>query len=310
MTLSIREADQGLPIAAVEQATGIARATLRIWERRYGFPRPQRDVRDERSYEPEQVEKLRLIAGLLARGHRPGRLVTLSAAQLAVLAVPAAADNAEPMSRAAAGAGDPVLALLQRHDMAGLAVHLEEEISSRGLDGFVTRRMPVLNQMVGAAWASGELQVYEEHLYTEATQLLLHNAIARLPAVTAQARPRVLLATFPEESHGLGLLMAQVLLVIHGCRCTALGVRVPLAQMVSAAAALDADVVGLSFSASINPAHVLRGLAQLRGDLPPRISIWAGGSCPVLARRQIAGVRAVRDIADAPAAVAEWRSRQ
>ena len=47
--------------------TGIARATLRIWERRYGFPQPGRDLRGERSYPDEQVRKLRLIADLMAR---------------------------------------------------------------------------------------------------------------------------------------------------------------------------------------------------------------------------------------------------
>ena len=83
--------EQGAPIAAVEQATGIARATLRIWERRYGFPQPGRDLRGERTYSGDQVHKLRLIADLIARGHRPGRLVTLSDKQLAALAGPVAA---------------------------------------------------------------------------------------------------------------------------------------------------------------------------------------------------------------------------
>ena len=30
------------PIGAVERDTGIGRDTLRIWERRYGFPVPER----------------------------------------------------------------------------------------------------------------------------------------------------------------------------------------------------------------------------------------------------------------------------
>ena len=67
------ELQEGVPIASVEQATGIARATLRIWERRYGFPQPGRDLRGERSYPDDQVRKLRLIADLMAQGHRPGR---------------------------------------------------------------------------------------------------------------------------------------------------------------------------------------------------------------------------------------------
>jgi methanogenic corrinoid protein MtbC1 len=118
----------------------------------------------------------------------------------------------------------------------------------------------------------------------------------------------VLLATFPDEAHGLGLLMAQALLALEGCPCTSLGVCVPLAQIVAAAATLRADIVGLSFTASVNPAHVLRGLQRLRGELPREQSLWAGGSSPVLARLRIAGVQPMAHIRDVIPAVAHWRA--
>ena len=41
-------AEVTLPIAAVERDTGLSKDTLRIWERRYGFPSPQRDALGER----------------------------------------------------------------------------------------------------------------------------------------------------------------------------------------------------------------------------------------------------------------------
>ena len=66
-----------MSIAAVERDTGIGKDTLRIWERRYGFPTPDRDGFGERSYPLEQVEKLRVIKRLLDQGHRPGRIVAL-----------------------------------------------------------------------------------------------------------------------------------------------------------------------------------------------------------------------------------------
>ena len=62
-------------IAAVERETGINKETLRVWERRYGFPTPWRDATGERLYPPEQVHKLRLVRRLMDAGHRPGRVV-------------------------------------------------------------------------------------------------------------------------------------------------------------------------------------------------------------------------------------------
>ncbi|MDB5899918.1 MAG: putative transcriptional regulator, MerR family [Ramlibacter sp.] len=299
--------DEGLPIAAVEQTTGIARATLRIWERRYGFPDPGRDRRGERSYPEDQIRKLRLIADLMNRGHRPGRLVQLTDEQLASLARPAG-ELASCSCPGGNALDDPVLLPLKNHDLAGLAHLLEESVRKLGLARFVLERMPQMNFNVGLAWARGELQVYEEHLYTEVVQHVVRNAMPARHHSSAGTHPRVLLATFPEESHGLGLLMAQAVLALEGCSCTSLGVRVPIRQLLAAAAAFHADVVGLSFAASMNPAQVLRGLEQLRGELAPQVAIWAGGSSPAIGRHKLSNVLRVADIRDLPGIVAQWRA--
>ena len=68
------EAD-GFGIGAVSQMTGIDEHTLRIWERRYGFPRPERSSGGTRQYTNADVYRLRLIRQALARGHRPREVV-------------------------------------------------------------------------------------------------------------------------------------------------------------------------------------------------------------------------------------------
>jgi methylmalonyl-CoA mutase cobalamin-binding subunit len=309
MSATRTEEVAGMPIASVEQATGIARATLRIWERRYGFPQPGRDARGERCYPDEQVGKLRLIAQLMACGHRPGRLVQLDPSQLAGLASSVVAATQARGERASVSA-DPVLAPLRAHDAAALTRLVEDAIRALGLAGFVTERMPAMNVEVGLAWARGELEIYEEHLYTEIVQQALRTQLARMAPPAAARGPRVLLATFPQESHGLGLLMAQVLFALEGCACVSLGTRVPLPQIALAAMVFHADVIGLSFTASMNPAQVLRGLEQLRGALSRPTEVWAGGTSPVLARHRIPGVQGMPHIRDLLAAVAQWRARQ
>ena len=57
--------DDGLPIAAVERETGLGKDTLRVWERRYGFPTPSRNPSGDRIYSAEQVQQLKLISRLL-----------------------------------------------------------------------------------------------------------------------------------------------------------------------------------------------------------------------------------------------------
>ena len=271
----------GIGIAAVERDTGINKETLRVWERRYGFPMPSRDASGERLYPPEQVHRLRLVKRLMDAGHRPGRVVPASAEELsALLQPPAAAQPAAAMGEAPEiGA---CAALLKAHDIDGLRRSLSQAMLRRGMAGSVVDVFAPLTTRIGELWMGGELQVFEEHIYSESLQLVLRQAIHALPAHGQHAGPRVLLTTLPGESHALGLLMAETLMSLEGAVCLSLGVQTPLAQLSAAAAAHRADVVALSFSGQLPARAVLDGLTALRGLLPAGIEIWAGGSSRAL----------------------------
>lgn len=62
-------------IGAVARETGIRLATLRVWERRYGFPAPVRDTRGRRLYSRQQVDQLRALKRHVDNGYRPGKLI-------------------------------------------------------------------------------------------------------------------------------------------------------------------------------------------------------------------------------------------
>ena len=195
-----------LPIAAVERDTGLSKDTLRIWERRYGFPRPLRDPNGERVYPAAQIDKLRLLKRLLDQGHRPGKLISSNVAELETLVYrPAAAVRGAERQRA-----DDVLQshidLIKRHRIDELRCGLAQALLRTGLARFVTELLAPLNRAVGEAWARGQFEVFEEHLYTESAQIVLRSAISSIPA--PGGRPRVLLTTLPQEAHGIGILMA------------------------------------------------------------------------------------------------------
>jgi DNA-binding transcriptional MerR regulator len=72
-------------ISDVERDTGVAKETLRVWERRYDFPQPLRDPNGERVYPIEQVQKLRLVKRLIDLGFRPGKVIQYSTDELQAL---------------------------------------------------------------------------------------------------------------------------------------------------------------------------------------------------------------------------------
>jgi DNA-binding transcriptional MerR regulator/methylmalonyl-CoA mutase cobalamin-binding subunit len=287
-------------IAEVERDTGLARATVRIWERRYGFPAPSRDDRGERVYPDDQVEQLRLMKQLLDQGHRPAKLVAAGAAGIRHLAAGPA-----PKAAARPRAASRLLRLLREHDAHALREHLQARLDEVGLARFAGQEIAVMNAVVGDAWAAGELEIHQEHLYSDSVYEVVRAAIAGLGGAVRPGAPQVLLTTFPQEPHGLGLLMAQAMFALEGCPTVSLGVRLPVEQIAASARAYRADLVGLSFTGCQNPTHVQRGLEELRGLLPVKVRIWAGGASPALDKRSIPGVRVVRDVRAVPELLAE-----
>ena len=297
-------------IAAIERDTGLSKDTLRVWERRYGFPQPQRDALGERAYPLHQLEKLRLIRRLLDAGFRPGKVVGQPVEQLEALllgALPAAVEEpGQPLAHDTAV--DSLMHLVLAHDLAGLRRSFAAAVEELGLAGFVVRRVVPMNERVGDAWMRGHLQIFEEHLYTEAVTMALRTAIHALPALPAGAAPRVVLTTIAQAPHALGLLMAEAMLALAGCYCIPLGVQLPLPDIVEAVRAHRADILALSFTASLNANDVLGGLNELRRALPDEVDIWAGGQCPVLQRRPPEGIAVLTDLASLASRVEDWRA--
>ena len=304
-----------LSIAAVERETGLGKDTLRAWERRYGFPVPQRDASGIRGYPRALVDRLALIRRALLAGQRPGRLLAMAPAELdAVLAGLAAT----PAPRAHAYANAPGrpgeldvadgLRALRAGGAEALRHWLTQGLARTGLAAFVIDGVAPLTIAVGEAWLDGRIAVYEEHLYSEAVQAVLRSALVPFQAGLETHAPRLLLTTVPGEAHGLGLLMAEALMTLQACHCLSLGTQTPLADIVAAVAAHRIDVVALSFSASLAPAQALPALAALRAALPAAVEIWAGGASPALRGLRIAGVRVMSALGEIAQAVDEWRA--
>src|SRR3954470_22753331 len=59
---------KGLAIKDVAERTGIAAATIRMWEQRYGFPEPARTASGYRVYTDDDVDALRRVAAFREDG--------------------------------------------------------------------------------------------------------------------------------------------------------------------------------------------------------------------------------------------------
>jgi len=264
------------PMGAVTRRTGIGEHTLRAWERRFGFPTPVRLSSGHRRFSHEQVRHLLKIAKALESGYRAGDIVPLPLPDLerllqksGVLDRGAETGNIEEMCSL-------VFDACKRFDRGSLAALLHSEAALLGLPTFLRERVTPLLDEVGEAWGRGDIEIRHEHFLTE----ILEDELRRLRAPlepTASGRP-VVIASLPNELHGLGLQVAALAVVTAGRSVRVLGPNLPVEEIVQAATALDAAAVGLSVSTFAEPNETSREITAVREQLSTETALWLGGA--------------------------------
>lgn len=291
-----------LPINAVERETGISKELLRMWERRYGFPVPDRDAQGDRVYPPEQINKLRIIRRLLDAGFRPGKIITMPLSELESLA---ASSHGPSSALLPPDLETELLDVLKSREPYRVREYLNHQLIRMGLQSFILDLMQHTNTIVGDAWMSGQIEIYEEHLYTEELQSLIRQTLSSL-SQNAQP-PHIMLTTAPEEQHSLGLLMVESLLRLDQFDVMSYGTQMPIRDIVQAVQKHRKDIVILSFSSAYPASKAVDFLEELRFRLPLNVQIWAGGGALRSSRRNIKDVQILHDLQGIRQAALQWR---
>ncbi|HTX91659.1 MAG TPA: B12-binding domain-containing protein [Anaerolineales bacterium] len=221
-------------IGVVTRVTGVPVATLRAWERRYGFPHSSaRTAGGHRLYSEKDILLLRAVKGQIDQGISARQAVAavqrMDAEGRLTLPHPGESPKAELPPLPPASLREQLAGALMRHDLAHadqvmgdmLAFYSPEDLTLNIIS-------PVLNE-IGQAWEQGQISVATEHL---ASNYLRHRMLMWM--VTGPA-PRpvnpVILACAPGEWHEGSLLMLGVLLRRKGWPVAYLGQNVPFSDL-------------------------------------------------------------------------------
>ena len=272
-----------LSIGAVSQATGIPSETLRTWERRYGFPSPDRTFGGHRAYKLETIERLRLINLALEQGHRPGQVVgepveTLE--KMLEVTDPTLVEEFEPKRP---------MRIENPSEQVNIWLEAAQNYDADLLERTLTRAWYMMGPMtfldiyiarflteIGEHWERGDLTVAQEHFASERLRDFLSSHWR--PISDRSQGPRVLCATLPGEQHALGLHMAALVMALSGCRIIFLGANTPIEDILSTSKEIDGiKMVLLSLSKASNKLLNEQMVEQLRQKLDPSLSLVIGG---------------------------------
>jgi len=291
------EKNQTLSIGAVSQATGIPVETLRTWERRYGFPSPDRSDGGHRQYNTSIVEHLNLISKALEQGHRPGQVVGESVDKLGDLLhlTDPEEEHGAPASRRPVRSPEyaDVIAFEQNRGPSNEAIvdqwfslvqdidheHFPESLArhwynSNALEFLEELVTPLLHR-IGDAWYNGELAVLNEQFASNHLRKFLQKQW--LPLSEHARGSKLLCATLPGEYHVLGLHMSALVAATSGCQIISLGLDADLELILEVAKAHEVDAVLVSISAAAPRTMTRRQLEALRDALPDAIDLVVGG---------------------------------
>ncbi len=234
-------------IAAVSKLTGVSCHTLRVWERRYGFPNPLRTASGHRRYGLDQVRILRRIARLMREGRAIGSLIVdLREGRFGEDEGDRWAPDAPPDTTSA------LVDLLVAGDLDGAEVAYSRAIESRRPDETVAVVIEPALVDVGERWFRRECQIFQERLASSFLLRKLSSLIDEAARANAQPHRRILVGSVQGDRHEGGILMLGLMLELAGWRALALGVDLPVREIHRAVDLLRPDALCLSFTLSRN----------------------------------------------------------
>jgi DNA-binding transcriptional MerR regulator/methylmalonyl-CoA mutase cobalamin-binding subunit len=272
-------------IGAVARETGIGIEALRMWERRYGFPRSIRLPSGHRRYPIEEIQRLRLAARALEVGFRARDVASASVEELErMLALAQSGPSALKSSLGESQIREVEiretverwLNYSRNYDERFLTEEFHAAWARLGPLRFIQERVAPFSQRVGEGWLAGEVTISQEHFASEKIGDFLGAMWRRLSERSNGSE--YLLATLPGDQHRLGLQMCALVVAAADQRVIYIGPQTPPSEIVRFIQRQKVAGVCISISSSMDVRHVAPLLNQLRLDLPPDVHIVIGGS--------------------------------
>ncbi len=209
-------------IKDLENLSGIKAHTIRIWEQRYSFLKPQRTNSNIRYYSSEELKMLLNIALLNKYGYKISHINKLSTDEI----------KGKVLSIAQMQAGNEQIVNELIHHMVEMDANkfeavLNNTIETKGIENTISGLIFPYLERTGVLWATNNINPAQEHL---ATNIIRQKLIVGIDHAECKAPVNKTVALFlPQgEYHEIGLLFMHYMLKRRGLDVLYLGVDTSL----------------------------------------------------------------------------------
>ena len=217
--------EEKLTVAAVARQIGVAPATLRTWDRRYGLGPSEHNDGEHRRYCPADVAKLMTMRRLIVAGVAPSDAAEQAKSFKGELKVKKIVKEFEVREEVV----DALYKALQGFDRAFVEETLAHEIAEYGVESAWADVIVPTLFLIGQDWENDQKGIEVEHLFSEILKRTMHNRVVELKK-PLNSRP-VLLAAVGEELHSLPVYALAAALCERNIQTYVLGARTPLTAL-------------------------------------------------------------------------------
>src|SRR6478735_374302 len=212
-------------IKDLENLSGIKAHTIRIWEQRYSFLRPQRSNTNIRFYCNDELKTVLNIALLNKYGYKISHIDKMNPVQMRekILSLSQAEAYIERLV-------NDLIHCVVDLDSDGFEDVLDHYIRVKGNDKTITSIIFPFLDKVGLLWMTNNINIAQEHL---ATNIIRQKLLVGIESAGSQVQlNKTVLLFLPEgEQHEVGLLYVYYLLKTRGMNVIYLGADLPVKDL-------------------------------------------------------------------------------
>lgn len=255
-------------IKDLEKLSGIKAHTIRMWEQRYNFLKPQRSCTNIRYYSNDELKTLLNIALLNRFGFKISHIDKMEHGEICAKVL--SLKDAEALQERVVNTLVSQMIDLQTDNFE---VTLTRYIKCNGLEQTIREIVFPFLEKIGILWQTGHIMPAQEHFVTNLIRQKIIVAIDNLGICTGE---KTCILFLPEgEYHELGLLFLSYLLKQRNNKVIYLGTNIPFNDYESIVATMKPDISFIHLTAtspSFNFERLLSNIRLKTGHIPTIIS--------------------------------------
>ena len=208
-------------IKDLENLSGIKAHTIRIWEQRYSFLKPQRTDTNIRYYTSEELKTVLNIALLNKYGFKISHIDRMNGDEISNKLITLTDSQAQQEKMINDLIGNMIDMEVDKFEAV-----IERHIRTKGIEKTITHLIFPYLERIGILWQTNHINPAQEHLVTNVIrQKLIVGIDSTAPVLNSS---KTVLLFLPEgEFHEVGLLYMYFLLKSRGVKVYYLGANVP-----------------------------------------------------------------------------------